>query len=263
MKKRRILAIALAGVLALSMVACGKKDDAKTIKIGVSPNPHKQIVDIAKPLLEKQGYKVEIIEFQDYVKPNIALNDKELDANFFQHVPYLNQMVKEKKLKIEATVKVHIEPMALYSKKIKKLTDLKDGATIAIPSDATNGARALKVLEYGGLIKVKSGELITAKDITENKKGLVFKEIQAAQIPRSLDDVDAAVINGNYAIDAGFNPLKDALILEESSSPYANVVAVRTADKDTQKIKDLDKALNSPEVKKYIEDQQGKIIPAF
>lgn len=263
MKKRRILAIALAGVLALSMVACGKKDDAKTIKIGVSPNPHKQIVNIAKPLLEKQGYKVEIIEFQDYVKPNIALNDKELDANFFQHVPYLNQMVKEKKLKIEATVKVHIEPMALYSKKIKKLTDLKDGATIAIPSDATNGARALKVLEYGGLIKVKSGELITAKDITENKKGLVFKEIQAAQIPRSLDDVDAAVINGNYAIDAGFNPLKDALILEESSSPYANVVAVRTADKDTQKIKDLDKALNSPEVKKYIQDQQGKIIPAF
>lgn len=263
MKKRRILAIALAGVLALGMVACGKKDDAKTIKIGVSPSPHKAIVEVAKPLLEKKGYKVEIIEFQDYVKPNIALNDKELDANFFQHIPYLNDMVKKENLKIEATVKVHIEPMALYSKKIKNINDLKDGSTIAIPSDSTNGARALKVLEHGGLIKVKSGDLVTAKDITENKKNLKFKEIEAAQIPRSLDDVDAAIINGNYALDAGFNPVKDGLLLEESSSPYANVVAVRTADKDTQKIKDLDAALNSPEVKKYIESQNGKIVPAF
>ncbi|MDY5911016.1 MAG: MetQ/NlpA family ABC transporter substrate-binding protein [Inconstantimicrobium porci] len=265
MKKFKLLSIALAGILAVGIAGCGKKtaSDSKTIVIGVSPSPHKQIMEVAKPILEKEGYKVEIKEFNDYVQPNMALNNGELDANFFQHIPYLNQMVKEKNLDITATVKVHIEPMALYSKKIKKVEDLKNGATIAIPNDATNEARALQVLAKNNIIKIKDGELVTDKDITSNPKNLKFKPVEAAQVPRSLEDVDAAVINGNYAIDAGFNPLTDGLVVEESSSPYANVVAVRTKDKDTEKIKALDKALTSDEVKKFIEKQNGKYVPAF
>ncbi|MDD6770461.1 MetQ/NlpA family ABC transporter substrate-binding protein [Inconstantimicrobium porci] len=265
MKKFKLLSIALAGILAVGIAGCGKKtaSDSKTIVIGVSPSPHKQIMEVAKPILEKEGYKVEIKEFNDYVQPNMALNNGELDANFFQHIPYLNQMVKEKNLDITATVKVHIEPMALYSKKIKKVEDLKNGATIAIPNDATNEARALQVLAKNNIIKIKDGELVTDKDITSNPKNLKFKPVEAAQVPRSLEDVDAAVINGNYAIDAGFNPLTDGIVVEESSSPYANVVAVRTKDKDTEKIKALDKALTSDEVKKFIEKQNGKYVPAF
>lgn len=272
MKKFRLLSLALAGVLAIGVSGCGKNDAAnekktssedKKIVIGVSPNPHKQIVEAAKPVLEKEGYKVEIKEFNDYVQPNIALNNGELDANFFQHVPYLNQMVKEKNLDIVATVKVHIEPMALYSKKIKNIKDLKDGSTIAIPNDATNEARALQVLAQEDIIKIKDGELVTDKDITSNPKKLKFKAIKAAQVPRSLDDVDAAVINGNYAIDAGFNPLTDGLIIEKSSSPYANVVAVRTKDKNSAKTKALDKALTSQEVKDFIKKQNGKYVAAF
>ena len=265
MKKIKLLSIALAGILAVGIAGCGKKtaSDDKKIIIGVSPNPHKQIVEVAKPILEKEGYKVEIKEFNDYEQPNIALNNGDLDANFFQHIPYLNQMAKEKKLDITATVKVHIEPMALYSKKIKKVEDLKDGSTIAIPNDATNEARALQVLAKNNIIKIKEGELVTDKDITSNPKNLKFKPVKAAQVPRALDDVDAAVINGNYALDAGFNPLTDGLVVEESSSPYANVVAVRTKDKDSEKIKALNKALTSDEVKKYIEKQDGKFVPAF
>ncbi|SHI47730.1 D-methionine transport system substrate-binding protein [Clostridium cavendishii DSM 21758] len=269
MKKTRILSVILVGVVALSLFGCGaKKEDAnkedKNIKIGVSPVPHKEIVDVAKPLLEKDGYKVEIVEFSDFVQPNTALNDKELDANFFQHIPYLNKSNEEKKLDLTYTAKIHIEPMGFYSKKIKDIKELKDGATISIPNDPTNGARALKLLEKNGILKVKDGELVTAADITENPKHIKIKELEAPQLTLSLDDVDGSVINTNFALQGNLNPTKDALLIESKDSPYANILAVRKGTENSEKIKALTKALTSPEVKKFIEDKyNGSIVPAF
>ncbi len=265
---KKLLSIILSTVLVLSFTACNAKNStgsaSKTIKVGASPVPHKEILEQAKPLLEKEGYKLEIVEFTDYVTPNTALAEKDIDANFFQHIPYLNKTVKEKGLNLDYTVKVHIEPMGLYSKKIKKLEEIKDGAEIAIPNDPSNGARALKLLEKNNLIKLKDGELVTPKDITENPKNLKITELDAPQLPRVLDDVQAAVINTNFALEAKLNPLKDAIIIESKDSPYANVIAVRKDEKDSEKIKALSKALNSPEIKKYINEKyNGSIIPAF
>lgn len=274
---KKSLSLVLTAVLTIGLAGCGaKKDtaainanaatnnDKKVIKVGASPQPHKEILEVVKPLLEKKGYQLEIKEFTDYVQPNISVNDGELDANFFQHIPYLQNMNKEKGLKLDYTVKVHIEPMGVYSKKITSLKDLKDGATIAIPNDPTNEARALRVLEKEGVIKVKEGDLVTPLDITENTKNLKFKELEAAQLPRTLDDVEAAVINTNYALEAKLNPSKDALAIESKDSPFANVLAVRKEDKDKPYIKALSEALTSPEVKKFIEEKyNGSIIPAF
>lgn len=263
MKRKGLLSVLLVGILAFSLAGCSKKDD-KTIKIGVSPVPHKEIVEEIKPLIEKKGYKLEIVEFNDYVTPNTALSEKELDANFFQHIPYLETMNKEKGLDLTWVAKVHLEPMGLYSKKATKFEDIKDGATIAIPNDASNGARALKLLAEKGLFKVKDGDVIAAKDITENPKNIKIKELDAAQLPRTLEDVDAAVINTNFALDAGLNPLKDALIIESKESPYANIVAVRKGDENSEKAKVLKEALNSSEAKKFIENKyKGAIVPAF
>ncbi|WP_238882096.1 MetQ/NlpA family ABC transporter substrate-binding protein [Clostridium sp. YIM B02551] len=268
MKKRGLLSLVLVGALALSLAACGKKADDKTITIGVTPKPHEEIVNAIKPLVEKQGYTLKIVEFNDYNTPNTALNDKELDANFFQHQPYLDEVMKNKGYKLATVTKVHSELMALYSKKAKSINDLKDGATIAIPNDATNGARALKLLAANNLIKVKDGELISAKDVTENPKNFKFKELDAAQLPRTLDDVDAAVINANYALDAGLNPTDNGLIAEKSDSEfaqkYANILVVRQGDENSDKIKVLKDALNSPDAKKFIEDKyKGAVIPMF
>lgn len=268
---KKILSVILALTLGTTLAGCAAKSketapaaDKKIIKIGASPTPHAEILQIVKPLLQKEGYTLEIKEFEDYVIPNTALADGELDANFFQHVPYLKKMNDEKKLNLDYTVKVHIEPMGVYSSKIKALADLKDGATIAIPNDATNGARALRVLETAGLIKLKAGDLVSKLDITENTKKLIIKELDAPQLPRVLQDVDAAVINTNYAIQANFNPAKDALAIESKDSPYANILAVKAADKNAPWAQALSKALTSPEVKKYIEDKyKGNIVPAF
>lgn len=275
---KKTVSILLAAVLTAGLAGCSAKQAApaattgsgtdtkapKVIKVGASPVPHMEILEVVKPLLEKKGYKLEVTEFTDYVQPNLAVNDGQLDANFFQHVPYLQNMVKEKNLALDYTVKVHLEPMALYSKKIKALSELKDGASIAVPNDATNEARALRVLETAGLIKLKSGDLVTALDVTENPKNLKFKELEAAQLPRTLDEVDAAVINGNYAIEAKLSP-KEALATEAKNSPFANILAVKKADKEKDTIKALSEALNSPEVKKFIEDKykDGSVIPAF
>ena len=274
---KKTLSILLAAVLTVGLAACGAKQptptpstgaDTKTtkvIKVGATPVPHMEILEVVRPLLEKKGFKLEITEFTDYVQPNLAVNDGQLDANFFQHVPYLQNMVKEKNLTLDYTVKVHLEPMALYSKKVKDLKELKDGSTIAVPNDATNEARALRVLEAAGLIKVKAGDLVTPLDITENPKKLKFKELEAAQLPRTLDDVDAAVINGNYALEAKLSPAKDALAIEAKDSPFANVLAVKKADKDKDYIKALSEALTSPEVKKFLQDKykDGSVVPAF
>ena len=256
------LVLALLVILALPFAAFAEN---KTITIGVTPFPHKDIMLVVKDLLAKDGYDLVIKEFTDYVQPNMALAEKSLDANFFQHIPYLDNMNKEKDLKLTWVAKVHIEPLGLYSHKIKSLDELKDGDSLSVPSDPTNCARALRLLEANGLIKIKDGELVTAKDITDNPKNLKIMEIEAAQLPRTLDDVAASVINTNFAGEAGLIPSKDAIIMEGKDSPYANIIAVREADKDSAAIKALAKAANSPEVKAYIvkELEPKGIVPAF
>ena len=272
MKKH--ISLILASILTLSLAGCGTKKEAattattakekKVIKVGATPVPHKEILEVVAPLLQKEGYELKIVEFTDYVTPNTALQEGELDANFFQHVPYLTKSNEEKKLDLDYTVKVHIEPMGLYSDKIKKLEELKEGATIAIPNDPTNGARALRVLENAGLIKLKSGDLISKLDITDNSKKLKIQELDAPQLPRVLKEVDAAVINTNYAMEAKLNPSKDALAIESKESPYANVLAVKKENKEKDYIKALSKALTSPDAKKFIEEKySGNIVPAF
>jgi D-methionine transport system substrate-binding protein len=266
---KKILSVLLTIVVIFTLSGCGAKKEVavsekKIIKVGASPVPHKEILEVIKPQLEAEGYTLEIVEFTDYVTPNTALAEGQLDANFFQHVPYLQSFSKERNLELDYTVKVHIEPMGLYSDKYKKLSDLKDGAEIAIPNDPTNGARALRVLEKAGLLKLKEGELISKLDITENPKNFKITEIDAPQLPRVLKDLDAAVINSNFAIEAKLNPSKDSLAIEAKDSPYANVLAVRKEDKTKPYIEALSKALNSPEVKKFIEDKyEGNVVPAF
>lgn len=269
---KKVLSIVLSSLIAISIVGCGSKASTtstdskglKIIKVGATPVPHKEILDTIKPELEKKGYKLEIKEFTDYQLPNAALASKDLDANFFQHVPFLEKQNAEKNYDLTYTVKVHLEPLGLYSKKISKIEDLKDGGKIAIPNDPTNEARALKLLESKGLIKVKDGDLITIQDITENTKKLEIKELDAAQLPRILQDVDGAIINTNFALEAKLNPSKDALVLEAKDSPYSNILAVRKDNKDSEAIKALSEALTSETVKKFLEEKyKGSIIPSF
>lgn len=261
---KKVLTLILILISLITLSACGGKKASNEIVVGASPQPHKQILEIAAALLEKEGYKLKIVEFTDYVTPNIALEEGELDANFFQHIPYLESFNKEKNLNLTYTVKVHLEPLGVYSSKIKGLQELKDKASIAIPNDPTNGSRALKLLETAGLIKLKSGELLTINDIIENPKNINITELEAPQLPRILNDVDAAVINTNYALEANLNPKSDALFLESKDSPYANVIAVKKENKDKVLIKALSRILNSDEIRKFIEDEyKGAIIPAF
>lgn len=267
---------ALAGLLALGVLAAGcggeKKEAAQgsdkkvVMKVGATPVPHAEILNEIKPLLAKEGIDLQIIEFTDYVKPNLSLNDKEFDANFFQHEPYLKKFAADRKLDLVNLVAVHIEPMGVYSKKLKDIKNVPDGAKVAIPNDPTNGGRALNILAKAGLIKLKDGVGIAATvgDIVENPKNLKITEAEAAMLPRTLDDVDLAVINSNFAMEAKLNPTKDALFIEPKDSPYANIVAVRKGDENRKEIQALKKALTSPEVKKFIEEKyKGAVIPAF
>ena len=257
--KRLLLSLAM--VLALAAPSFAAED----IVVGVTPFPHKDIMLAAKPLLAKEGYNLVIKEFTDYVQPNMALASKQLFANFFQHEPYLDNMNKEKKLDLVSIGKVHIEPLGVYSKKIKKLADLKKGNSVSVPNDPTNEARALRLLEANGVITIKSGALVTVADITKNPLGLKFHELDAAQLPRTLDDVTASVINTNFAGEAGLVPSRDALVMEGSESPYANIIVVRNEDKDSPKAKALMKAVQSPEVKAYIQKSlvERGIVPVF
>ena len=255
--------VCLGLILCFATQALAAED--KKIIIGVTPFPHKDIMLIAKPLLEKEGYTLEIKEFTDYVQPNVNLAEKYLTANFFQHIPYLDNMVQERKMPLTWVAKVHIEPLGLYSKKIKTLDELKKGSTIAVPNDPTNGARALRLLEKHGLFKFKDGELITARDVTENPREIKLIELEAAQLPRTLVDVTASVINTNFASEAGLIPSRDAIIIEDKDSPYANIIVVREEDKDSPAVKALVKAVQSPEVKAFIEKELEPrgIVPAF
>ena len=360
--------IALVSAIALSGISGSALADT-TLRIGVTPVPHADIVNFIKPTLEKEGVKLEVVEFNDYIQPNLALDAGELDANYFQTIPYLEEMVKSRGLNLHILVSVHLEPMALYSKKVKRLADIPAGAKVAVPSDPTNEGRALKVLEHAGLIKLKDGatllsgigdidyiqpnlaldageldanyfqtipyleEMVKSRglnlhilvsvhlepmalyskkvkrladipagakvavpsdptnegralkvlehagliklkdgatllsgigDIVSNPKKLKFVELEPALLPRALDDVTAAVINANYALEAGFNPAKNAIALEEKSSPFGNVVAIREGDDKKEAFQKLKKAIISPEVKKFIEEKyQGGVLPVF
>lgn len=273
-KKSLIAVFGLAASILLT--ACGggqpaggdnaaKKD--VTLKIGATPVPHAEMLAEIKNDLKDKGITLEVIEFNDYVQPNIALNDKELDANFFQHEPYLNDFVKEhKEMKIKNAAGIHVEPMGIYSHKIKSLSDLPDGAKVSIPNDPTNGGRALLLLEKAGLLKLKDGvkETATVQDITDNPKHLAISEVEAAQLPRTLDDVDISVINTNFAMNANLNPMKDALFMEDKTSPYVNIIVVREGDEKRAEIKELISALQNDKMKKFILDKyNGAIVPAF
>ena len=271
MKGKFFAAITLAATLLLT--GCGgsqsgdKPAAETTFKIGATPAPHAEILEQIKPDLKEQGINLEIVEFNDYVQPNIALNDKELDANFFQHEPYLNDFVKEHKdVKLKNAGGIHVEPMGIYSHKVKALTELVDGASVSIPNDPTNGGRALLLLQKAGLLKLKdgTGAEATVQDIAENPKKLVIQEVEAAQLPRTLDDVDISIINTNFAMNAELNPMKDALFIEDKDSPYVNIITVRDGDENRDDVKKLLTALKSDKVKKFIEDKyKGAIVPAF
>ncbi|PAF46630.1 methionine ABC transporter substrate-binding protein [Helicobacter sp. 12S02634-8] len=238
---------------------------AEVLKVGATPIPHAQILKEIIPDLKKEGIDLQVVEFTDYVTPNLALADKSLDANFMQHQPYLDQINKDRHLHLVSIAKIHIEPLGFYSKKIKSIGALKNGATIAIPNDPSNGGRALILLDKQGLIKLKdpSNLYATEFDIIANPKKLKIKSLDAAMLAKSLDDLDGAIINTNYALQAGLKT-KDALFSEGKDSPYANILVVREGDANKPSILKLKKALQSQKVKDFIlKTYQGEIIPAF
>ena len=274
LKKLSVLAAAALVAAAAFVSGCGSNAPAggtettknTVVTVAATPVPHSEILNEIKPLLAKEGIDLKIIEFTDYVKPNLALADKEVDATFHQHLPFLEKFNAEHNTNLVSAGNVHIEPMGVYSHKIKTLSDLPLKAKVAIPNDPSNGGRALLILQAAGLIKLKDGGTVssTVQDITDNPKQLQFSELDAAQVPRAIDDVDIAVINTNFALEAGLNPLKDSLFLEAKDSPYANILAIRAGDESRPEIQKLLKALQSPEVKKFIEDKyKGAILPSF
>ena len=270
--KKRIVSIALLAAVSVTLLAgCGSKKSSETVlTVGASPSPHAEILEQVKGDLKKEGIKLKIVQYSDYVQPNEALNSGDLDANYFQHKPYMDEFNKEKGTKLVSVGTIHYEPLGIYAGKTKSLSDLKDGAQIAIPNDTTNEARALLLLETQKLITLKDGAGLnaTVKDIKDNPKNLNIVEIEAAQIPHSLQDVDLAVLNGNYAIQAGLSVSKDALAIETADSTaaktYANIIAVKKGNENNKAVKALVKALQSEKIKKYINDKyDGSVVPAF
>lgn len=258
--KAALIAVALT-VLSACSSGAGASD---TLKVGVSPVPHAQILKyVADNLAAQKGLKIEVVEFTDYVQPNTALVDGSLDANYFQTVPYLETFTKESGAEVAWVEPVHVEPLGLYSKKVKKLDELPSGAKVALANDATNEARGLKLLEANGLIKLKAVDQPTVRDLAENPRNLQFVPLEAAQLPRSLEDTDASVINGNYAIDAGLKPATDSLALEKAEgNPNANGLVTRTELKDDKRIRELAELLGSQQVKDYIKQTfNGSVIP--
>lgn len=273
-------------VLVLVLAACGNNaaksntagsaegDAAKTdnkaaepVKLVVGATvPHADILKFIAPKLKEEGIDLEVKEFTDYVQPNVQVYEKELDANYFQHQPYLDEQNAQNKFDLVPVVGVHVEPFGAYSKKYKSADELPEGAKVAIPNDPTNGGRALLLLEKQGLIKLKDGAGIkaTKSDITENPKKLDIIEVDAAMLPRQLDEVDLALINTNYALEAKLNPTKDALFIEDKDSPYTNILVARPDNKDSDAIQKLAKALTSDDVRKFINDTyKGALVPVF
>lgn len=261
MLKKFAPALALVLPLAFAVPAHAAK-----LSVAATPVPHAELLELVKPDLAKEGVDLEIKVFTDYVQPNLQVADKQIDVNFFQHQPYLTSFNKEHDTKLVSVGAVHVEPFGGYSQKIKDIKDLKDGAQVAIPNDPSNGARALLLLQKQGLIQLKdpSNILATARDVSDNPKHLKFRELEAATLPRVLPDVDLALINTNYALEAGLNPIKDALFIEDKDSPYANLVVTRADRKDDPAVRKLVEALQSAKVRDYILTQyKGAIVPAF
>ncbi|MCM2320342.1 MAG: MetQ/NlpA family ABC transporter substrate-binding protein [Pseudomonas sp.] len=238
----------------------------ETLNVAATPVPHAEILEVVKPLLAKQGVELKVRVFTDYVQPNLQVQQKNLDANFFQHQPYLDEFNASRKTELVSVTGVHIEPFGAYSSTIKSLDELPEGASVAIPNDATNGGRALLLLAKAGVITLKEGAGITAtpKDIAENPKHIQVRELEAATLPRVLKQVDLALINTNYALEAGLTPTKDALAIEGNDSPYVNILVSRADNKDSEAMQKLAKALHSDEVKAFIADKyKGAVVPAF
>lgn len=258
---KKIIALSTALLIAASLFA------QTTLKVGATPEPHADILNLIKDDLAAEGIDLKVIEFTDYVTPNEAVESGEIDANYFQHIPYLESFNTERGYHLVNAAGIHVEPFALYSKKIKSVKDIKKKSRIAIPNDPTNEARALLLLQEAGLIKLTpdAGITATVQDITENPLKLKFSEIEAASLPRVLSDVTAAVINGNYAIPAGLSAAKDGLFVEGSSSPYVNVIAVKAGNENTPAIKALIKAVQSEKVRNYIKERypNGDVVAVF
>ncbi|MBV5294159.1 MAG: MetQ/NlpA family ABC transporter substrate-binding protein [Curvibacter lanceolatus] len=238
----------------------------KPLKIGVTAGPHAQIMEQVKKVAEKDGLKIQIVEFSDYIQPNAALASGDLDANSYQHKPFLDQQVKDRGYKIVSVGYTVNYPIGIYSKKIKALSELKPGARFGLPNDPTNGGRVLLVLQDQGLIKLRpeAGLKATPLDVIDNPKKLKFIELEAAQLPRALDDLDAAAINTNFALSAGLNPGKDAIAQENAKSPYVNIIAVREQDKDKPWVAKLLKAYHSEDTRKFIQSEfKGSVLAGF
>lgn len=276
---KKFLTGILLAVLVLALAACGSKDDkdgnasgsdedVKVIKVGASNVPHAEILEEAKPLLKEKGYDLEIEPYQDYVLPNQDLDSGDLDANYFQHIPYMETQIADHGYDFTNAGSIHIEPIGVYSKKYKSLDELPDGATILISNSVADHGRVLAMLEAEGLIKLKDGVDKTkaeVKDIVDNPKNIKFDaNYEAALLPQMFDseEGDAVLINSNYAIDAGINPMEDSIALEESDSPYVNILAVNTGDEDKSAIKALVEVLTSKEIQDFILDEwKGSVVP--
>ncbi|ANI51801.1 UNVERIFIED_ORG: D-methionine transport system substrate-binding protein [Pseudomonas fluorescens] len=253
-------------IVALAAVAAFSAHADETLTVAATPVPHAEILEFVKPALAKEGVDLKVKVFTDYVQPNVQVAEKRLDANFFQHQPYLDEFNKAKGTSLVSVTGVHLEPLGAYSSKFKKIEELPSGANVVIPNDATNGGRALLLLAKAGVITLKdpSNILSTVKDIAQNPKDLKIRELEAATIPRVLTQVDLALINTNYALEAKLDPSKDALVIEGSDSPYVNILVSRADNKDSDAMKKLAAALHSPEVKKFItEKYKGAVLPAF
>ncbi len=258
------LAITFAAITAFAAAVSAQASES--ISVAASAVPHAEILEFVKPALAKEGVELKIKVFTDYVQPNVQVAEGRLDANFFQHQPYLDEFNKSRGSQLSSIAGVHIEPFGAYSSKIKSLADLPQGANVVIPNDATNGGRALLLLAKAGVITLKDGAGITAtvKDIANNPKAIKVRELEAATLPRVLNQVDLALINTNYALEAKLNPTKDALVIEGSDSPYVNILVVSSARKDDAALQKLAKALHSAEVKAFINDKyKGAVVPAF
>ncbi len=266
-KKLLLFAAGLCSIFASAGCSKGTAADSEVLTIAASPEPHKALLELVVSELEKQNITVKITEFTDYVTPNEAVENGEQFANFFQHTPYMETFNKDHGYHLVSAGAVHIEPLALYSGKYTEVAELPQGASIAIPNDPTNEARALLLLQSSGLIALREGAGITATpiDIIDNPHNFTFVELEAATLPRVLADVDAAIINGNYAIPAGLSAVKDGLLIEGGDSPYANIISVKAGNENDPRIKALVKVLQSDAVRKYIEEKykNGEVVPAF
>lgn len=266
MNKALALCLALAVVSTMCSMAAAASAQPRTIVLGVTPGVHEELAEVVKPIYEAKGYNLKIIVFSDYINPNVALAEGELDVNSYQHYPFLEQFCADRKVNLVKIGNTFIFPMGAYSKRIASISELRRGATVAIPNDPSNGGRALVLLETAGLIKLQDGVgwKATVFDIVSNPLGLRIVELEAAQIPRALDDVDLAFINTNYAMEAGYVPARDAVFLERADSPWVNILAVKAGRENDPALLDLVEAYQSEAVVRYVESKYpGSLVPGF